>query len=274
MADTYLLVVIGCRKSEEFSLDFLKHFLSHYISCGIYPHQICVSLLEDGSVPEVRSYLQNIGVTITRDLSSSRYDPFQVTSERQALQKTLPTEAWIINPDMDELIAFTKPVHELVSDMEKARYDSLSGWLWDRFDSNFLLKPVHPSHPLHLQFPVAVEFTAKVLLANPKKEVLTRNWYRIGQGGHFLESLDSRQISPAPSSWHLRIDHYKWTAGLKMKTERLNQLSLAEPQRYPWRHEYDRLLKSIYPGPDGDYIIRKTPIMSETNLPWPEAGHL
>lgn len=266
MADTYLLVVIGCRKSEEFSFPLLNHFFSHYLSCGIYPHQMYVSLLEDGSLPEVRSYLQNTGVTIARERSSSCYDPFEVTSERQALQMTLPRDAWIINPDMDELIAFPKPVHEIVSDMENALYDCLSGWLWDRFDPNFLLKPVHPSHPLHLQFPIALEFTAKVLFANPKKEVLTRNWYRIGQGGHFIETLDSRQVSSAPTSWHLRIDHYKWTAGLRTRTERLNQLSLAEPERYPWRHEYDRLLEVIHSGPQGDYIFQRRPIITETKL--------
>lgn len=267
MSETYLLVVLGVRRCEEFSFSLLRYFMRHYLDCGMAPSRIHVSLMTDGSIPEVKTYLEDLGARIIREVTSPHYDPFEVTYERRALQTSIPEDAWLVNPDMDELIAFPKPISEVVADLESHQCDCLGGNLWDRFDSQFLLKKVHHAHPIHLQLPVPIQFTSHVLGGNPHKEVLARNWFRVGQGGHLLEPRPGRRCHPAPAAWELRIDHYKWTYGLKTRTERLNALALAEPHRYPWRHEYERLLNAIQTSGAGDFIVHHEPLTSTFSLP-------
>lgn len=266
MAHIYLIAVIDSRELSGFSLALLRHFVRHYLACGLNLSSFRVTLISDDSKTEVKQYLQKRGIAIVREVESSELDPLVITGERQALQGAIPGDAWVINPALEEFIAFPKPVRELVKEMEAAGYDCLTGWLWDRFDRDFLLKEIHPTHPLHLQFPIAAEYTARALFANSRKEVLIRNWFRLEEGAQWLSPQD-RAFHPAPPFWQVQVDYYGWNNRTKVATERLHQFYLRNPRMHSKQLHCERLLERIQNTAQGDIIGNENALHTVIRFP-------
>jgi hypothetical protein len=232
MADVYLVSIIRCSESEGFSLPLLQHFFHHYLTCGVKGENMRIALDCETPMPEVELFLQASSIDFT-EIISSRNDRAQIDAQRRDALKALPEDAWITAPSLEEFIAFPTPISQLVIGMEKAGYDSLGGWIWDRFDQNFILKKIDPSHPINLQFPVATEFSANNISIDTRRDVLVHN--RVFYQG--------RAFYPAPAAWEIRIDAYKWTANSAIKikasdnvTNKLNRAS---------EHSNNQRLKSL-----------------------------
>lgn len=209
MADVYLVSIIRCNESEGFSFPLLQHFLRHYLTCGVKTENVRIALVCNHPVPELRFHLQELSINV-KEIICSKISRLQIENEQRCIREEVPEDAWITAPSLDEFIAFPTPISELAFQMEKAGYDSLAGWIWDRFDQNFLLKEVDPSHPMHLQFPITIEFSANNMSVDTRRDVLIHN--RVFREG--------RVFSPAPAAWEIKIDAYKWTANsaIKIKT--------------------------------------------------------
>lgn len=251
MRQAHLLSVWGVRPEEMPSFPLMRYWFKHYNDCGVRPENMHVTFMysdPDFAAP-FRNWLSDFGIRDIVDKQSSRFDFFEVTFERQQLQARVERDHWIINPDMDELIAFEDSVPNLIKWLTDNDYNYIDGDIRDRFAKDYLLKMIIDDLPLHLQFPIMFDFTNIVLGANPRKVVLSLNWFNIEIGCHWMGNT-----SPVPfkySPLRFSIDHFKWDAGLKTRCQRLRDFVCSLPEgRVPWRIEYDVLLDCI----EGDRI--------------------
>lgn len=251
MREAQLLGVWGIRPDEEFSFPLMKYWFRHYSDCGVRPHNMHITIFTndyDFAGP-FKSWIAEFGVEDIEIKSSERFDFFEATEERKQLQRRINPDDWFINPDMDELVAFTDSVPNLTNWLKRKGYNYIDGDIQDRFARNFVLKPIIDDLPLHLQFPVIFDFTNSVLGANPRKVTMALNRYSIELGCHWLSNESGVAFKYSPLRFH--IDHYKWDAGLKKRCERLK----AHVQKYSdedvhWKGEYEMLLDCI----EGDRI--------------------
>lgn len=252
MADAHLLGVWGIRQNEEFSLPLMKGWFRHYAECGVRPHNMHITILTDDlEYGEVgRRWIEDFGVEDVKSKFSERFNFFEVTQARRDLQRRISSTDWFINPDMDELIAFTDSVPNLINWLVKNDFNYADGDIRDRFANDYVLRRIIDDLPLHLQFPLSFDFTNGVLGANPRKVTIALNCFTIEIGCHWLSN--SSQVSFRYSPLRFPIDHYKWDAGLKIRCERLREHVKARysENEVPWRGEYDILLDCI----EGDRI--------------------
>jgi hypothetical protein len=247
----HLLGVWGIREAEAFRFPLLKYWFRHYADCGIRPHAMHIAILTDNLdyAEPCRVWLHDFGVEDVRIKESAQFDFFEVTRERQELQSGIEPDDWFVNPDMDELIAFSDSVPNLVAWLTRHDFNHIVGDLRDRFARDYRLPEIVDDLPLHLQFPLEFDFTHGALGACPRKVVLALNRFRIELGCHQLSNS-----SPVPFKYSpllLPIDHYKWDAGLKLRCERLRAYVRKFPDdQVGWKSEYDILLDCI----EGDRI--------------------
>jgi hypothetical protein len=251
MKQAHLLSVWGVRAEELPSLPLMKYWFKHYADCGVRPQNMHVTLMTNN--PEFAKpyseWMRDFGISDILQKDSPRFNFFEVTYERQQLQQRVERDEWIINPDMDELIAFQDSVPNLVRWLTENDYNYIDGDVRDRFAKDYLLKGIIDDLPLHLQFPLAFDFTNGVLGANPRKVVLSLNCFTIEIGCHWLGNCSPQPFKYSPLRFE--IDHFKWDAGLKTRCERLREFAYSMPEgRVPWRVEYDILLDCI----EGDRI--------------------
>ncbi len=254
MSNIKLIAVHGIRQSDLFSFPLLKHWFGHYRDCGVRPSDMYITLsASEADDPDpVKKWIEDFGATVVKIWRQESFDFYQVTEERQRLQRWagFKLDDWFINPDADELIAFEEPVPELVAWMEKNGFNHLDGDMMDCFDLNLKLKAVRDDFPLHLQFPREVGFSHQRVGCNPRKVVLAKNCFQIEIGCHWLGNRSKTPFSYA--SRRLKINHYKWHEGLRTRTEKVREF--AYRLNVPWKLEYDYLLKCIETRPDGDYL--------------------
>jgi hypothetical protein len=259
MQNVYLVCCIGVSVVEWFSRPFLRHFIEHYLGAGIDPANFRLTLHsaeDDGSDLWCRDWLRNYGIIPIAEFGGP-YDCYLFYEKNFEAMSKLPSDAWIVLIDFDELIFFPQGLPDFINTIEAGSYDLVMGHLIDRVAPNGQLLPIVEHLPIWDQFSTSCRLTRDVVGGDDRKTCLFRNYLTPSLGHHSVRQ--SATAKPYPSE--LPVYHFKWDEALPAKlAKRVNEFD-QNRQKYPWYGEIYNVLRSIEAG--RLVIPSETPVLIE-----------
>lgn len=243
-----LVCCIGVSQHEHFSRPFLRHFLHHYLGLGIPPENFLLTLHapERGAdIAWVEQALARFRIPVS-DYLIEDYDCFDFYDRDFRLMATCSPDDWIVLIDYDELIEFPMSLPHYAEELEAAGINAVMGTLVDRFAEHYQLAEIKEGPPIWDQFPIQTEFTKEVVQGCHQKTCIFRNYIDVELGHHAV--MGTRGAPVKISHHQLKVHHFKWDATLKPKLLMRREQFKAEPQRYHWHDEPDRILAMINEG--------------------------
>jgi len=263
-------------------LPLLPHFLDHYLGLGIAPGRIHMILNaadpDDPRLEAARATLAARGAAAP-EIWIAPYTSATMWARRRDLQSRVSGAAdWIVNADADEFHAYPAPLGTITAWMARRGATCLQGPFVDRLAPDGRLAPVAPAPALGAQFPVEAEAMLALAgtgahhdLYGSVKLMLHRGNVLPSRGGHhpipdrgrvrfaygaplatFPRAADPGFRAGLP----FRVDHFKWTEGLRTGLER----RLATPGASEAGREYGGKLLAYFARNDGialgDVVLR------------------
>ena len=215
------------------AVDILAHFLEHYIDAGVPPENMNFLINPVGNytrLDKLYKILGDYGVDVNNS-ATVHTGRFHSDVKREAVNafiRTLPNDAWLTYPDLDEF--FHYPCRR------PDPFESLCGRMVDRIHSlspNVTIAATDPNplrRPLSAQFPRCVLVRNAVMQANAKKHML----FRVRPETGFVATMrSSHQL------WYHQENATATATGMGVKC-RHNKLGLFD--HYAWSMEHIHLL--------------------------------
>jgi hypothetical protein len=243
------LICFGISRAEWFSKAFLRHFIEHYLGLGIPGANFRLTLhcaAEDENLTWCRDWLRGYGISPFGEFDGP-YDCYRFYEMNFQAMAKLPSDAWIVLVDFDELIFFPRALPEFIQLIEGEGYDLVMGRLIDRLAPEGRLIPILEKTPIWDQFSACHHVTRDILRGDDRKTCLFRNYLTPSLGHHFIREAASAKLFPET----LSVYHFKWDQTLLAKlTKRLDEFD-ENRAKYPWYNELYNLLRSL----EGDRLI-------------------
>ena len=212
----------------------LGHFLRHYAFQGVVlSTNAHLVLHEDFAPPRVVARAISVcadhgvaDVSIQPSTNSTELEFFKL-SRLNHLLAALPSDAWLIFSDVDELMSYPcDALAQLAASAKRHSHDAMCGFMHDRLAASFTIPPVVAGTPIQQQFPLCPKDALRgykpkaPIHANPLKITLIKA--RIN--GHAPAYLNAHKacagaflIGGTPQTnnhclFNGRFSHYTWTS--------------------------------------------------------------
>lgn len=243
MEDVHLICCIGISLQEHFSRPFFVHFLQHYLGLGIPRANIHLTLHtrdeEDPNLKYVCALLSEYEIG-PRFVFVGPYDCWAFYHYNYRILDSLPAESWAMMVDFDELIFFPGALATFVTDVEASGCDVVMGRFVDRIAKNGALPEIGLKQPIWDQFPVKYPVTRRIVGACDTKTCIFRSHLHPCLGHHKVAERDAKTFPEV-----LPVFHFKWDSTLALKLEMRRDQFRADPARFPWNSEIERLMAHI-----------------------------
>lgn len=243
-----LVCCIGVSQHEHFNRPFLRHFLHHYLGLGILPENFLLTLHapdRGGDIAWAEQALAHFGIRVS-DYLIKDYDCFDFYNRDFRLMATCSLDDWVVLVDFDELIEFPKSLPQYVDELEDTGINVAMGTFVDRFAEHYHLAEIKEGPPIWDQFPIQTEFTKEVVQGCHHKTCIFRNYINVNLGHHAVIGTRGEEIRV--SHQQLKVHHFKWDATLPQKLLMRRQQFKADPVKYQWHAEPDRILELVNNG--------------------------
>lgn len=243
-----LVCCIGTSREEHFARPFLRHFLHHYLGLGILPQNFLLTLhapTNGEDIAWVEGQLRQFDIQSSGHLTKE-YDCYDFYDRDFELMRSCNDQDWMVLVDFDELIEFPKALPTYIDELTSVGCNAVFGQLIDRFAPNYRLAEIKEGPPIWDQFPIQTDFTKTVVQGFSGKVCLFRNYIEVNLGHHAVTG--SRGPELQFSHHNLKVHHFKWDSTLVPKLLKRREQFKADPKRYHWHAEPDRILELVNDG--------------------------
>lgn len=235
-----LLCCIGT-DSHITNPNLLHHFIAYYSALGITEWALTLHCGRNPAYRNLQTYQQILDShEMPYDVWEGVFDTYEREARHNALVRRQDDDVWMVGVDLDEFVAFPKPIPQYLEEAAASGYNSVTGYLLDRVSCDGTLKHIERDLLLCEQFPVAAEVKRHIYKPlTPKapyeKKVAIKKPLQWGLGHHFIHH-DVR-VFELESPDHLEINHYAWDDLLIGRIQ--ERLSDA------WAEEYQNMIRYI-----------------------------
>jgi hypothetical protein len=209
----------------------LPHFLDHYTRLGVHRILIVVRGAErDERYRRAVEWARRFPAEVSWFRSEFFADSDKAEVESQVLRDAgVEADDYVMHLDLDEFHEYPAPLGEIVALMNRHDDWAVRGWFLDRMAPGGVLTTIRPSPSIGEQFPIACDFTDKLLHAWTQKIMLCRGRVEL-QGGVNHETCNAYYDRvPVGRAADYLVHHFKWTKGIDARLrERLEKAAICE----------------------------------------------
>lgn len=247
----YVVVAVDSR-----NIDIVPHFVRHYSAFGVPLSNFLVILngraLDDVRFTTARATLRALYVNVAEWIGD--FSSLAALKVKLRLLYRFSRPNWLLYADIDEFVALSGNVRQIVAEYERRNYTHSFGTFRDRVARDGSLPEIKGARNIADQLPLRCNITIGLLRAMAHKMCFVRGDLRASTGNHFLMddvlyrrynitrprvAVPLSATKMAPDRW--TIDHYKWSAGIvDSLRERVSYYRTTG--RFHWWRESQRFL--------------------------------
>jgi hypothetical protein len=232
--------ICTCAASQS---ERVPQLVDHYLNLGVDRFWLGIHFRDDdgcmesalkrleAELPSKAVLLPPLVGDFTADLLRTQQDDLQAREIRKS--------DWVLWLDADEFQIYPAALRDVLDQADRNGFSAISGEMLDRSARDGSLPHYEPRAPIWEQYPVASNFTGRVLRAYSHKVVAARGYVRVSLGNH--EATERRDVHFAPDV--VAIHHFKWDD--RVLTHLAPRLDENYKQRYCCWVETDRALEHI-----------------------------
>lgn len=218
----WLIATIGVQ-----DLEHVSHFITHYLSIGIAPQQILITVHapvdSDTRIQTVTHMLKfhNIQAIYVWYGPFNTYDKFEI--QESLARRLVLQQDWVLHPDVDEHQIYPfGDIKTFVDRLDERDLTAVFGIMQDRVTSDGSLAEVKRGIPMEAQFPLVCDVTKSIVGGAVTKLVLHRGFLMAEEGGYHTLfqwkgsfGRNFKRVRRPP--FNLAVSHFKWTSGVAPK---------------------------------------------------------